>query len=116
MARASLATRLRERVVIQRNDRAKSGTGFVSHWVDVAPVFAEVLPIKGGGEAFAQGIQRQTEFFRVTLRFRSDVTPQHRLIWKKRGGVDQALDIRTCADPDNRGEALLIHAETGVPV
>jgi SPP1 family predicted phage head-tail adaptor len=104
--------RLNSRVTIQRDDKVEVGTGFEANWVDVATVWAEVLPANGG-EAFSQGILRQTQFYRVTIRMRNDVTPEHRLIWRTRG-AEAVLNIRTCADPDGRREALLMTAESGV--
>jgi SPP1 family predicted phage head-tail adaptor len=103
------AGNLRERLTIQINSPTRAGAGWDDNWTDFATVYAEVLPINGG-EAFGRGIERQTQFYRITIRWRANITPQHRLVWR-----GQLLNIRTCADPDNRRQALLITAESGVP-
>lgn len=102
--------RLNQQVTIQvPTETRQAGGGKQRTWDDVDTVWAEVLPANGG-EAFAQGVARNTMFFRITIRFRTDVTPRHRLLWN-----GQYLNIRTCADPDQRRESLLISAESGVP-
>ena len=108
------AGRLRESITIESAaGRVRVGPGHASNWAPIATVRAEVLPVNGG-EAFSQGLERGTQFYRVTIRHRDDVTPQHRLIWHRRGG-DVLLNVRTCDDPDNRRQALLMSAESGVP-
>ena len=100
---------LRDRITIQGASSApQPGGGKVKTWTDVGlPIWAKIEPLSGG-EAFAQGIARNTQFYRVTIRYRSDVTPANRIMW---GGV--ALNIRTAGDPDPRGEALVMTAESG---
>ena len=100
---------MRDRITIQAaTTTPQAGGGKVKVWVDIGtPVWASIVPINGG-EAFSQGIARNTQFYRITIRFRSDVTPANRIMWN-----GTALNIRTCADPDRRREALLITAESG---
>ncbi len=103
------AGRLRQRVTIQSPvGTPDGGGGNVRTWSSVTTVGAEVLPVNGG-EAFRAGIANATQFYRVTIRFREDVTPIHRLLWK-----GTPLNIRTIGDPTNRREELLITAESGV--
>ena len=103
------AGRLRNRITIQAPTHTPDGIGGqLTTWDDLTTVWAEVLPANGG-ESFRLGIERKSQFYRVTIRYRSDITAAHRLVWN-----DVAMNIRTCADPDGRREALLISAETGV--
>lgn len=104
------AGRLRQRVRIEQNNPVRVGAGREDAWSAIATnVPAEVLP-KNGGEIFAQGLERSTQFYAITIRFRTDIKVEHRLIWG-----DITMAIRTCADPGNRRESLLIVAESGVP-
>ena len=77
-------------------------------WSNVSAVVYATIEPANGGEAFAQGVARNTQFYRVTVRWRSGVTPANRLLWN---GVP--LNIRTCGDPDGRGRALVMTAESG---
>ena len=104
------AGNLRQRVTIQSPTSASDGAGgSVTTWTNGATVWAEVLPVNGG-EAFKAGLASATQFYKVTIRFRTDVTPRNRLMWN---GIP--LNIRTCADLDGRREALLMSAESGAP-
>ena len=103
------AGRLRQRIRIEQNNPVRVGAGREDAWSAIATVPAEVLP-KNGGEIFAQGLERSTQFYAIMIRFRTDIKVEHRLIWG-----DITMAIRTCADPSNRRESLLIIAESGVP-
>lgn len=101
---------LQDRLSIQASTSSpQAGGGKIKAWADIAsPIWAKVEPLNGG-EAFSQGIARNTQFYRITIRWRGDVTPANRLMWN-----GMALNIRTCADPDRSRTALLITAESGV--
>lgn len=103
--------RMRERVDIQVIALTPDGAGGnTKGWSAIAQdVACEVLPLNGG-EAFSQGVARNTQFYRVTMRYREDVTPRHRLWWR-----GKALNIRTCADPDNKRASLVLTVESGAP-
>lgn len=101
---------LNRKVTIQTPNYTPDGAGgrSLTGWSDVATVYAQITPVSGG-EAFKLGVQNQTQFYRVSLRFREDVTPGNRLMW---GTIP--LNIRTSADPDGFREELAIMAESGV--
>ena len=102
------AGRLRHRVTIQQSTTTSDGAGgSPKTWGDVVTVWAEVLPVNGG-ETFRHGIQNATQFYRVTIRMRTGITPANRLVWN-----GTPLNIRTCADPDGTREALLLTVESG---
>jgi SPP1 family predicted phage head-tail adaptor len=99
---------LRERITIQSfSTTSQPGGGKTKAWTDVITVWAKVIPANGG-EAFAQGVARNTQFYRVEIRFRTGITPANRLMWR-----GTALNIRTCADPDSRRESLMMTVESG---
>ena len=99
---------LRQRVDIQEvTETSVPGGGKSKVWNTVATTWAQVLPLTGG-EAFAQGIARSTQFYKVVIRYRPGVTPRNRLVWN---GIP--LNIRTVADPDGTREALEMKAESG---
>jgi SPP1 family predicted phage head-tail adaptor len=100
---------LNRKVTIQAPIRAPDGAGgWATTWNSIATVAAQITPISGG-EALRLGVERSTQFYKVSIRFRSDVTSAHRLLF---GAV--ALNIRTCSDPDGTREELAITAESGV--
>lgn len=103
------AGRLRERLALQAISSVPDGAGGnTQSWANFASdIPAEIEPL-AGGEAFRQGMANATQFYRITIRFRAGVTPRNRIWWN-----GQALNIRTCADPDNRRESLVITAESG---
>jgi SPP1 family predicted phage head-tail adaptor len=103
------AGRLRQRITYQAAVGTPDGSGgSTKAWSNLAYAWASVEPVNGG-EVFKAGLLHATQFYKIEARFRSDITPLNRIMWK---GV--ALNIRTCADPDGRRESLLIVAESGV--
>jgi SPP1 family predicted phage head-tail adaptor len=99
---------LNQRMDIQSFTGASDGGGgTVKAWEKTATISAKVEPLNGG-EAFRQGVANATQLYRVTIRFRTDINPANRLMWN-----GTALNIRTCADPDGRREALVMTVESG---
>lgn len=102
------AGELDQRVAIQVASATSDGAGGSrKSWATVTTIWAKVEPMNGG-EAFAQGVERATQFYRVTIRRRGGVSQKNRLLWK---GV--ALNIRTCADMDGRNADLTMMVESG---
>lgn len=100
---------LNRRVSIEVLESTPNGSGgFYSAWVPLMTVWAEVIALRGG-EALVQNVQRSTQLFRVTIRWRSDVTSANRLMLDGR-----AMNIISCEDVDGRRESLVMTAETGV--
>lgn len=105
------AGRLRDRISIQRNAMVRSGAGYEAAWTDIATrIAAEVKP-STGGEAFRQGVERATQFYRITVRWREGIRPDDRVSWR---GETLAI-VGQPADPTGLREELLIVAESGVP-
>ena len=100
---------LRERIDIQSVAEATvAGGGKSKAWTTFAPgIWASITPLNGG-EAFAQGVARSTQFYKVVIRWRGDITPRNRIIWN-----GQPLNIRTAADPDMRRSSLELRVESG---
>ncbi len=75
---------LRERATLQRPDRAADAIGGASlAWTDVATVWAQIESLSGSlREAFDGAAS--TQRYAVTLRARSDVRADWRVIWNSR--------------------------------
>jgi head-tail adaptor len=110
-----LSSRLRERVDIEEKDLVPNGAGGRrapngrDRWRPLASgVPAEIVALRGG-EALNASIERSTQFYRVTIRNRTDLTPEHRLVWN---GV--VLNIRT-APPSTDRNTIVMTCESGAP-
>lgn len=83
---ASRIGAMRESLTLQSNTEVTStGTGFkTAGWAPYATVAGEYLEPESGREAWQQGavVAHQGPTFRI--RYRDDVVPKHRLIWKGR--------------------------------
>jgi len=86
---------------------ARWGPG--TDWVDYAQVWASVLPMPtttAGTESFVnQGVQSETGY-NVILRYRTDVSPQDRIIYR-----GTTLEILSVVDPDGLRTTLAIQAK-----
>ena len=102
---------LRERVVVQAVTLTPDGSGGTTKaWTTTHESVPAMIEPLSGGEAFRAALANNTQMYRVTIRFRTDITPRNRLVWK-----GQVLNIRTCADPEMRREKLVMTAESGAP-
>lgn len=96
------AGRLRERVAIEKEgQRIPDGQGgWTAPWIShSASVPAEVRPT-GGREILRNGQLGEVQSYRVTLRYRHDVTAAMRLVWRGRvlsilNVIDDPARIRT---------------------
>ena len=108
---------LRERVTIQQPVRAADGGGGAAEtWAAIdgtQPVHAMVRVMRRREEFEAQRNEAQITHT-VVVRFRTDITNRHRLLWHARHG-DVPLDVRTVTNPDMRGIWLELLCEEGVP-
>lgn len=101
---------MRERLTLQQ-DQGTTQDAYgqpVANWQDVATVWAEVTPTSGM-ERFVQGAAQETAIatHRVRIRYRSDVGPGMRGLWRGR-----TLDIERADDPTGRrAEMVLICRE-----
>lgn len=102
------AGRLDRRVTIRRKSTAPDGHGGrTTVWADLVTVWAEVAN-QSGREAVLAGTLTGVSAFRVTMRWRGDVTVADQL--RLDDGRD--LNIRSAEDPDGRRDALVVFADT----
>lgn len=103
------AGQLNRRITIQRPSRADNAHGgAVTSWMDVTGAWAQMIPLRGG-EALQEAVLRDVQLWKVTIRFRTEVSTDWRILFK-----GEALNIRTCADPDGRRRWLVMTCESGV--
>ena len=93
----SLRTRL---TVQQRSSTTDVGPVKTVAWSTLAAVWAEVVPVQGI-EQRQVGAAIATTTYRVRIRYRTDVTPAHRIVW---GSV--TLQVNAAYDPDGRRQYL----------
>ena len=88
---------MRWRVTLQAPVETDDGAGgVVVSWVDVASVWAEVRPRRGGEGLWADApAGRLTS--EIVMRWRDDVWPGMRLV-----AGERTFDIRAAYDPDGR--------------
>ena len=100
---------MREKVTIEREIGVSDGQGGKSLiWQLVARVCARVEPLRGREALQAMQVQ-DSQLYRVTIRYRSDVVPKMRLVWGAR-----TLNIRAVANLDEHRIYLELTAEAGV--
>lgn len=99
------AGRLRERVTIQQETIIRDSFGAeVPSWVDVATVWASVLPGSSGERYIATVAMTQAEISHtVRIRYRAGLGPKLRLGWSAR-----ILDILSVVDPTGRQAELVL--------
>lgn len=103
------ASQLRERVQLQApRDTPDGAGGFTRQWVGLGEVWARVLPV-GGREQLLNEALRDITGYRVTIRWRADITVQCRLVWR-----GQILAIRNTLNPDERRAFLELVCDTGI--
>ncbi|RMD64396.1 MAG: head-tail adaptor protein [Alphaproteobacteria bacterium] len=100
---------LRRRVVIQSAVTAHDGGGGRTLvWRDVATVWGRIAPL--GGREPVQAMRLEGRLgHRITIRYRSGITPDMRV----RLGT-RVLNIRAVIDPDERRRRLVLICEEGV--
>ena len=100
---------MRERVTIQTATlQADSIGGATPSWSDVDTVWARVEPLSGS-EGEAQDQLQSSQLYRITIRYRNDITAAHRITWR-----GTAMNIRALANPDERRHFLEMRCESGV--
>ncbi|HEY1188537.1 MAG TPA: phage head closure protein [Gemmata sp.] len=94
---------LRQRIAIEAVTETRDEFGGrASAWAQVATDRAEIVPI-GGREVFQNGATQAQATHRVRMRYRSDITPKHRLRWLDTNTV---LNIVSC--PPSVGSANVL--------
>jgi SPP1 family predicted phage head-tail adaptor len=100
---------LTERVTLQSKASTPDAFGQdTAAWADVATVWAQVLPLRGR-EFFAAAQVQQELSVKTTIRYRADVKPSMRLVWR-----GQPHDITGVVDLGGRREWLEVMALAGV--
>lgn len=102
------AGRLNKRVTIQSLTRTSDGGGgFTEAWaaIDNGTVWAAVEPLNGRERFEAQQTQANLSY-RVTIRYRSDVTAQMQVLYGSK-----TLPINAVLNPAERGEMLELLCE-----
>ena len=96
------AGRYRHRITLQNATITRDEYGGVIRtWRDLDTVWAAVDTLKGD-EYFTARTLRNAVSYRVTLRYRSDLTPHHRLLFEGR-----TFDIEAVL-PDSRKTRLVL--------
>lgn len=109
MSRKSTASRLRHRLTLQEPVHTPdSGGGYISSWSDIAQLWAEILPVSGRERLFTGKVQAEATH-RILIRYRSDVSTSHRLVFESR-----IFNIRSIMNAHERNEMLELLAEEGV--
>jgi head-tail adaptor len=108
------AGRLRHRVRIEEKGRVSNGQGgWTSGWAPVATVRAEIIGLSGA-EALQQGVQRNVQQWRVTMRARAVSTGQRLIcLVPPPGVVEGPYDIKAVL-PDRAPGAIVLVCETGL--
>lgn len=105
---ALAAGRLRSRIAIERKQKLPDGQGGNRHkWIEIGKAWAEVLN-QSGREALIAGAVQGLTTWKVTMRWRPDISAVDRLIHQ-----GAALNIKSIGDPDGRREALVMICESG---
>lgn len=100
------AGRLRHLITIKRSvDTPDGHGGFVTTWVRVAQVAAEVINLNGREAVISNALQGVSSY-RITIRWRGGVKPEDQIDYD---GV--LLNVRSVDDPDGSRVALQIFAD-----
>jgi SPP1 family predicted phage head-tail adaptor len=73
-------------------------------WSDIAELWANVTPVSGTEKPDGAGVQT-TITHRVRMRYREDITPKDRLVYRSR-----VLDLLSVIDVDGQRAELAIEA------
>lgn len=104
----------RHRVAIQSLVSSSDGQGGVtSTWATAATVWAVVEPLQGMERYVANQTQRNVSH-RVTIRYRSGVTPAQRLVFDPDGAA-RVFNITSVIDPMERHVMLVLDALESTP-
>lgn len=107
LAAGDLNTRIR----IEAETRTPNGQGgYTTNWSKVATVMAKKIPLRGD-EVTRDSLTRAVSSARFVIRFRSDVTPLHRLVEIAGGKI---WNVRSVDDPFGRRDRVELNCESGV--
>lgn len=106
------SSKLKHQLILQEpNTSADAVGGFTRTWDDVATLWAEITPISGSQRfAYEQQISRQR--VRITLRYRSGVTTQMRLV---ETASNRIFDIKSVINIREEDTLIEILADVATP-
>src|SRR5262245_4655165 len=97
MASTTAIGDLRERVELQILTTSRDSIGgLVESWSALVTVWARVAPMSAGEQFRRQQMQASAQW-RVTIRYRADVTTKMRVVWGSR-----VFQVRGAPSPDER--------------
>ncbi len=93
---------LYDRITIQTNTPTRDTFGApIDHWSTLATVWAQVVAT-AGGEQIAQAAGVVTTIYKITLRYRDDITSAMRVLYG-----DRILEIRAILSGDEVSSMIL---------
>lgn len=107
------AGRLRHQITIQKAEISRDEYGSViTRWVDIATVAAEVKAISGR-ELMASGMIMSEATVRIWLRYRTDITASHRIVYHKLNTTGTRFGI-VAVIPDAKHTLLELLCKGGI--
>jgi len=95
-----------KRIKLQSSSRTSDGAGGATvAWTDVATTWAAVEPVTGKEPYIAQQLQGQVTY-KVTIRYRTGVSPAQRVLYGTR-----AFDVKAVIDPKEHHTILILACE-----
>jgi len=102
------SSQLRQKLTLQREVRTNDDVGgYVRSWVDVADLWAEIIPMRGNEKLFGNQVQAVVTH-KIKLRYREGVTPEMRLMYDNR-----VFNVRHVINVSEMSEVLELLAEEG---
>lgn len=100
---------LRERIRIEQESNVSDGQGGSTlSWTEVDTVWSRVSPVRGREVLQGQQVQDET-MHRITIRYRTDITPKMRVVWRGR-----IMNIREVINPDEHKKYLQLTVDENV--
>lgn len=93
--------KLRRRVTLQELVKTDDGYGgTIETWQDITTIWAAIEPLRGNERYTAQQVQSELSH-KVTIRYRTGIKPQMRLLYK-----DRIFEIEAVLDVEERHQWL----------
>ncbi len=103
------SSKLRQRLTLQQEMRTSDEAGgYTRSWIDIADLWAEIIPMRGSEKVFGNQVQAAVTH-KIKLRYREDVKPEMRLQYDNR-----VFNIRHVINISEMNEVLEVLAEEGV--
>ena len=99
---------LRHQVSLQSpTNTTDTGGGAVKTWTTLAKLWANIKPVSGS-EKYRQGQVQETATHHVTIRYRSDIGTNYRLVYESRN-----FNIKHIRNIDERDRYMLLVCNEG---